>query len=154
MFSTPSPPSEAGGTGPAGGRPDFPSPTKLVRNGLTGTELGAQMAADNLLKLSKQRGLTYSGKREEVVTFDKGLWRGVGEPLFSPCQKGINEFVSGSHVAELIQHKKVIDYTATIQWLPHSISTFFGLLRAFHAATLHHTAKRRLDHIQQPTVRL
>ena len=89
-----------------------------------------------------------------MVTFGKGLWRGVGEPLFSPCQKGINEFVSGSHVAELIQHKKVIDYTATIQWLPHSISTFFGLLRAFHAATLHHTAKRRLDHIQQPTVRL
>ena len=70
LFSTPSPPSKAGGTGPAGGRPDFPSPTKLVRNGLTGTELGAQMAADNLLKLSKQRGLTYSGKREEVVTFD------------------------------------------------------------------------------------
>ena len=28
---------------------------------------------------------------------------------------------------------------------------FFGLLRAFHAAALHHTAKRRLDHIQQPT---
>ena len=84
----------------------------------------------------------------------KGLWRGVGEPLFSPNQKGINEFVGGSHVAELIQHQKVIDYTATIQWLPHSISTFFGLLRAFHAATLHHTAKRRLDHIQQPTVRL
>jgi hypothetical protein len=56
-------------------------------------------------------------------------------------------------VAELIQHQKVIDYTATIQWLPHSISTFFGLLRAIHAATLHHTAKRRLDHIQQPTVR-
>ena len=43
LFSTPSPPSEAGGTGPAGGRPDFPSPTKLVRNGLTGTELGAQI---------------------------------------------------------------------------------------------------------------
>ena len=70
LFSTPSPPSEAGGTGPAGGRPDFPSPTKLERNGLTGAELGAQMAAENLLKLSKQRGLTYSGKREEVVTFD------------------------------------------------------------------------------------
>jgi uncharacterized membrane protein YgdD (TMEM256/DUF423 family) len=30
----------------------------------------------------------------------------------------------------------------------------FGLLGAFHAATLHHTVKRRLDHIQQPTVRL
>ena len=35
-------------------------------------------------------------------------------------------------------------------------SAIFGLLRpsnlrAFHAATLHHTAKRRLDHIQQPT---
>ena len=42
LFSTPSPPSEAGGTGPAGGKPDFPSPTKLERNGLTGTELGAQ----------------------------------------------------------------------------------------------------------------
>jgi len=70
LFSTPSPPSEAGGTGPAGGRPDFPSPTKLVRNGLTGTELGAQMAAENLLKLSQQRSVTYSGKREEVVTFD------------------------------------------------------------------------------------
>ena len=70
LFSTPSPPSEAGGTGPAGGKPDFPSPTKLERNGLTGAELGAQMAAENLLKLSKQRGLTYSGKREEVVTFD------------------------------------------------------------------------------------
>ena len=42
LFSTPSPPSEAGGTGPAGGRPDFPSPTKLERNGLTGAELGAQ----------------------------------------------------------------------------------------------------------------
>ena len=27
---------------------------------------------------------------------------------------------------------------------------FFGLLRAFHAAALHHTAKRRLDHMQQP----
>jgi hypothetical protein len=42
LFSTPSPPSEAGGTGPAGGKPDFPSPTKLERNGLTGAELGAQ----------------------------------------------------------------------------------------------------------------
>ena len=35
-------PSETGGTGPAGGRPDFPSPTKIERNGLTGAELGAQ----------------------------------------------------------------------------------------------------------------
>ena len=34
---------------------------------------------------------------------------------------------------------------------PQPSSAFFGLLRAFHAATLHHTAKRRLDHIQQPT---
>jgi hypothetical protein len=32
---------------------------------------------------------------------------GVGEPLFSPNQKGINEFVSGSHFAELIQHQKI-----------------------------------------------
>ena len=66
LFSTPSPPSEAGGTGPAGRTPDFPSPTKLERNGLTGAELGAQMAAENLLKLSKPRGLTYSGKRDAV----------------------------------------------------------------------------------------
>ena len=78
----------------------------------------------------------------------------MGEPLFSSYQKGINEFVGGSHVAELIQRQKVIDYTRTIQWLPQPSSAFFGLLRAFHAATLHHTAKRRLDHIQQPTVRL
>ena len=42
LFSTPSPRSEAGGTGPAGGEPGFPSPTKLERNGLTGAELGAQ----------------------------------------------------------------------------------------------------------------
>ena len=46
----------------------------------------------------------------------------MGEPLFSPNQKGIGlplksaliiEFVSESYVAELIQHQKVIDYTAT-----------------------------------------
>ena len=104
----------------------------------------------SILALSAYRGT----RKKSTTRRDKGLWRGVGEPLLSPCQKGINEFVGGSHVAELIQHKKVIDYTATIQWLPHSISTFFGLLRAFHAATLHHTAKRRLGHIQQPTVRL
>ena len=30
-------------------------------------------------------------------------------------------------------------------------TVFFGLLRAIHAATLNHTAKRRPDHIQQPT---
>jgi len=66
----------------------------------------------------------------------------------------IIEFVSESHVAELIQHQKVIDYTATYNGLPQPSSAFFGLLRAFHSATLHHTAKRRLDHIQQPTVQL
>ena len=48
LFSTPSPPSEAGGTGPAGGKPDFPSPTKLERNGLTGAELGAQKMELNI----------------------------------------------------------------------------------------------------------
>jgi len=48
LFST-----RAGGTGSAGGRPDM-----------------SQMVAENLLKLSKQRSVTYSGKREEVVTFD------------------------------------------------------------------------------------
>ena len=30
----------------------------------------SQMVAENLLKLSKQRSVTYSGKHEEVVTFD------------------------------------------------------------------------------------
>ena len=58
LFSTPSPPSEAGGTGPAGGRPDFPSPTKLERNGLTGAELGAQtvkwVAVDSSLAAGRQ----------------------------------------------------------------------------------------------------
>jgi len=82
------------------------------------------------------------------------LRRGVGEPLFNPCRKGINEFVGGSHVAELIQHQKVIDYTPTIQCATTASSAFLGLLRAIHAATLHDTAKRRLDHTQQPTVRL
>ena len=48
LFST-----RAGGTGPAGGRPDM-----------------SQMVAENLLKLSKQRSVTYSGKRDKVVTFD------------------------------------------------------------------------------------
>ena len=33
---------------------------------------------------------------------------------------------------------------------PSASSAFFGLLRALHATTLHHTAKRRLDHMQQP----
>ena len=87
----------------------------------------------------------------------------MGEPLFSPYQKGINEFVGGSHVAELIQHQKVIDYSTNLIHSLHSnticgyhsiFGLLFGLLRANHTATLHHTAKRRLDHIQQPTVRL
>jgi hypothetical protein len=30
----------------------------------------SQMVAENLLKLSKQRSVTYSGKRDKVVTFD------------------------------------------------------------------------------------
>jgi len=54
---TPSPPSEAGGTGPAGGRPDFPSPTKLVRNGLTGTELGAQKYTGTMRLAGCRQGL-------------------------------------------------------------------------------------------------
>ena len=87
------------------------------------------------------------------------MWRGVGEPLFFSVHARkesalIIEFVSESHVAELIQHQKVIDYTATYKGLPQPSSAFFDLLRAFHSATLHHTAKRRLDHIQQPTVQL
>ena len=28
-------------------------------------------------------------ERRSNVAMSKGLWRGVGEPLFSPCQKGI-----------------------------------------------------------------
>ena len=68
----------------------------------------------------------------------KGLWRGVGEPLFSPNQKGTNEFVSGSHVAELIQHQKVVNYTATsMQWLPRPI--YFGLLRPSTRISRGHT---------------
>ena len=66
----------------------------------------------------------------------KGLWRGVGEPLFSPCQKGINEFVSGSHVAELIQHQKVIDYTATYK---RATAAIFDLLRPSTRISLGHT---------------
>ena len=42
-------------------------------------------------------------------------------------------------------------YFSATMATPQPSSAFFGLLRAFHAATLHHTAKRRLDHIQQPT---
>ena len=38
----------------------------------------------------------------------------------------IIEFVSESHVAELIQHQKVIDYTATYKWATTAI---FDLLR-------------------------
>ena len=41
---------------------------------------------------------TYTHRAGATHTHDahtKGLWRGVGEPLFSPNQKGINEFVSG-----------------------------------------------------------
>ena len=75
----------------------------------------------------------------------------------SLSQSHRQQWVTASHVAELIQHQKVIDYTLhshnTMATTAIS-SAFFGLLRAFHAATLHHTAKRRLDHIQQPTVRL
>ena len=42
-------------------------------------------------------------------------------------------------------------YFSATMAAPAIFSTFFSLLRAFYAATLHHTAKRRLDHIQQPT---
>ena len=66
----------------------------------------------------------------------KGLWRGVGEPLFSPCQKGINEFVSGSHVAELIQHQKVIDFTARI---PMATTQHLDLLRPSTRISRGHT---------------
>jgi hypothetical protein len=79
FFSTPSPPSEAGGTGPAGGRPDFPSPTKLVRNGLTGTELGAHtlcvcMSSIESVPKIKSDGILFWGldvERQEDPPFAK-----------------------------------------------------------------------------------
>ena len=48
----------------------------------------------------------------------------------------IIEFVSESHVAELIQHQKVIDYTATYKWATTAI---FGLLRPSTRISLGHT---------------
>ena len=48
----------------------------------------------------------------------------------------IIEFVSESHVAELIQHQKVIDYTATYKWATTAI---FGLLRPSTRITRGHT---------------
>ena len=73
MFSTPTswptPSAASGDKGLGGGSPVFPSPTKLQNNGLDGKELGTEMAAANLMKLSKQRGVSFSGKRAEVVTF-------------------------------------------------------------------------------------
>ena len=48
----------------------------------------------------------------------------------------IIEFVSGSHVAELIQHQKVIDYTATYTMATTAI---FGLLRPSTRISRGHT---------------
>ena len=70
----------------------------------------------------------------------KGLWRGAGERFFL-----------GSGQSQLLKQITTTAFIFRPQWLPQPSSAFFGLLRAFHAATLHHTAKRRLDHIQQPT---
>jgi hypothetical protein len=97
-----------------------------------------------------------AGARYPVARL-RGCGEGWANHFSVQTRKESMSFVGGSHVAELIQHQKVIDYTPTIQWLPQPSSAFFanfGLLRAIHAATLHHTAKRRLDHTQQPTVRL
>ena len=69
----------------------------------------------------------------------KGLWRGAGERFFL-----------GSGQSQLLKQITTTAFIFRPQWLPQPSSAFFGLLRAFHAATLHHTAKRRLDHIQQP----
>ena len=63
MFSTPSP-----STG-SGGSPIFPSPTKTQYKGLTGEELGTEMVASDLMKLSKQKGVSFSGKREHAETY-------------------------------------------------------------------------------------
>ena len=70
----------------------------------------------------------------------KGLWRGAGE-----------RFLLGSGQSQLLEQITTTAFIFRPQWLRQPSSAFFGLLRAFHAATLHHTAKRRLDHIQQPT---
>ena len=48
----------------------------------------------------------------------------------------IIEFVSESHVAELIQHQKVIDYTATYK---RATTAIFGLLRPSTRISLGHT---------------
>ena len=69
MFSTPSPSTGSGGKGLVGGSPIFPSPTKTQYNGLTGEELGTEMVASDLMKLSKQKGVSFSGKREHAETF-------------------------------------------------------------------------------------
>ena len=78
--------------------------------------------------------------RRRAVYLSKGLWRGAGESFFL-----------GSGQSQLLKQITTTAFIFRPQWLPQPSSAFFGLLRAFHAATLHHTAKRRLDHIQQPT---
>ena len=59
----------AGGMDQAGKCPAFPSPRKQENNGLSGEELGTQMAAEDLMRLSKLGKVYFSGKQQERVTF-------------------------------------------------------------------------------------
>ena len=86
-------------------------------------------------------GRVIADRKKVLISYNiKGLWRGAGERFFL-----------GSGQSQLLKQITTTAFIFRPQWLPQPSSAFFGLLRAFHAATLHHTAKRRLDHIQQPT---
>ena len=66
----------------------------------------------------------------------RGSREGWASHFLSRAIPFIIEFVSGSHVAELIQHQKVIDYTATYTMATTAI---FGLLRPSTRITRGHT---------------
>ena len=66
----------------------------------------------------------------------RGSREGWASHFLSRAIPFIIEFVSGSHVAELIQHQKVIDYTATYKWATTAI---FGLLRPSTRISRGHT---------------
>ena len=92
MFSTPSP-----STG-SGGSPIFPSPTKTQYKGLTGEELGTEMVASDLMKLSKQKGVSFSGKREHAETYkyvlENKLYTAFGDVAARLlCMYGANGYI-------------------------------------------------------------
>ena len=66
----------------------------------------------------------------------RGSREGWASHFLSRAIPFIIEFVSGSHVAELIQHQKVIDYTATYTMATTAI---FGLLRPSTRISRGHT---------------